>query len=75
MALPDPPKTGKENLADGILNVTILGLVAAGIVCVTGPMICCIAPVLLPILWAGYVYQKQHEKKMNKPRSPPEQMV
>jgi hypothetical protein len=75
MALPDPPKTGNEKLAEGILNLTFLALIAGGIICLTGPAICCIAPIMLPIFWAGYIYQKGEDKKRNKPRFPPEQMV
>lgn len=75
MPLPAPPNTKKENLADAILNVTFIGLVAAALICVAGPGLCCAAPVLIPILWAGYVYQTREDKKKNRPRFPPEQMV
>ena len=57
------------------MSITLIGLIVYGLLCIFNPLCCCSIPVLLPMLWAGYVYHENEEKKKRMPRLPPETMV
>jgi flagellar basal body-associated protein FliL len=72
-------KPTRVKLAESIIAISVLIIVASVVIGFLSPLFCCSLPALIPLLWAGYVYYKNEEQKRerekNKPRLPPEQMV
>ncbi|BAI61032.1 hypothetical protein MCP_0960 [Methanocella paludicola SANAE] len=71
----EPKKSGKEKLAEGIIALAVLIVIASVVLPLISPALCCTLPVLLPLLWAGYIYQQWEDKLKKKPPMPPEQML
>jgi flagellar basal body-associated protein FliL len=69
----------KVKIAEKIILLALLIVVGSVVIGFLSPLFCCSLPVLIPLLWAGYVYHEDNERKRkrgkHKPWMPPEQMI